>query len=251
MTTNAFEPDGFDSHSHSDIPLRLANTYIPNVLRDSPRRAGVVSKGEIGIGSQEGLIVRDTFFSRELITWVRNQHYGFDSEILDGMNEIVLSNIKKMTAIQMCLDDLGNSITELGLNINMDNYTKLLDELGAMLALNTLKQAADLLGLSEYRDEIVLREINKNFGTATWEASQARAEKSKADARSQEKRDHIVSMSKTLEEVLHKFRTAIRPQQHVTVNKHTKSEAKRDPEREHEESTQRLKSLIDEIVDPK
>lgn len=251
-------PDGFDGYDHSDVPLRMANTYTPNVLQNRLRREGVISRGEIGIGTQPGLIMRDTFFSRELTTWVKNQHYGFDKAVLDEMNEIVLANIKKMTAIQMCLDDLGNSITELGLDINMDNYKKLLDELGALLALDTLRRACDLLGLSDYRDEIVLREIDKEFGTAQWKASRDRAEQGKREALEVSKVNSINSITTVLEELMQKVRGMTRPQAAPHVNRHTEPKrAQRDREeasqarvdRETDKMTQQFKAVIDEIAD--
>lgn len=149
--------------------LRPRNPELRNVLDASKPISSHVTHGEKPFGSDvEGIIVRDTFFSRELRSWLVSGSYGHDKEFLDVVNTAVLSNIKKMVSLQMSLDDLGNSMVENGIeDFDMSGLDALRRPAENLLAINTIRDIMAALDFDKpIADEIVLREVESRFGTA-------------------------------------------------------------------------------------
>ena len=157
------------------IPPNNRNTVSFNL-----RPAAKVTHGEIPFGSStDGIIMRDTFFSNELTKWLVIKHYDYDEDFLESVNTIILDNIKKVISLAMSLDDLSNTIVELGIeNFDVSNTKELSTKVESFLALKTLQELAKAVGLSEDEiAEISIREIENSFGSSRRLANQAKHEK--------------------------------------------------------------------------
>lgn len=88
-----------------------------------------------------------------------------DIELFHKLSLAILTHVQKQTAIKYAVQDAGFNIIRRGLQVDLktDALRKYLEELeGIRLA----GELASLFDLHEYRNEILLREIDRTFGTA-------------------------------------------------------------------------------------
>lgn len=109
--------------------------------------------------------VRDTYFANLYRTWMKHGALGFDSSVHDDMRHALESYITKTVAIKMVTEDASTSAQAVGLQLSLD--TPAIDAFAqAMLDIKLFSEICEIIGFVEFRSEIILREIDKSFGTA-------------------------------------------------------------------------------------
>ena len=95
----------------------------------------------------------------------RLDRYAFDAELHSTLVDIVKHSFERQTSIQMVVNEIGESISSLGLNVNFQ-YKALLKDSINMLTLDILRQLVNVFGLNRYSDEIMVRMVEKTYGTS-------------------------------------------------------------------------------------
>ena len=101
-----------------------------------------------------------------------------DVELFHKLSLAILTHVQKQTAIKYAVQDAGFNIIRRGLQVDLktDALRRYLEDLeGIRLA----GELVSLFDLHEYRNEILLREIDRTFGTAV--ALEAEKRKQSAD----------------------------------------------------------------------
>jgi hypothetical protein len=96
--------------------------------------------------------------------------------------------------------DLKASIKETGIAIEADE--KLFELSASMLELKFIDESIDIFGLNTYKDEIMLRELDTKFGSASTLASERRQHKRKAEDRENWYHTTVASMHNMMRELL-------------------------------------------------
>lgn len=96
-----------------------------------------------------------------------------DVELFHQLSVSILNHIQKQAAIKYAVQDAGFNIIRRGVQVDLktDQLKRYLEDLeGVRLA----EELVSMFGLHEYKHEIVLREIDRVFGTATTIESEKR-----------------------------------------------------------------------------
>lgn len=144
--------------------------------------------------------IRDTFFANLFRRYMHQRNFDFDNETLDNFRALLVSHIERSTAVQMAQADLKASIKETGIAIELDD--KLFELSESMLELTFIKEIIDIFGLGSYKDEIMLRELDTKFGSATTIAAEHRQRKRKVEERENWYHTTVASMHNMMRELL-------------------------------------------------
>lgn len=144
--------------------------------------------------------IRDTFFANVFRKYMHQRSFDFDPEMLDNFRSLLVTHIERATAIQMTQADLKASIKETGIAIEADE--KLFELSASMLELKFIDESIDIFGLNTYKDEIMLRELDTKFGSASTLASERRQHKRKAEDRENWYHTTVASMHNMMRELL-------------------------------------------------
>ncbi len=196
--------DKFEKRSVNPYKPRSADTDV-GVIK--PKKPKAVENSEHG----SKLVIRDTFFMDVLSEMMRKETIAFDEDMLVGMNELILDLIKRQTSIQMAIADVGQSITELGIDIRF-NHTELLSDAENLHRIYAMKELIGLLGVGTYADDIMLRVIENYYGSTR----KIEREKKSEDNKEEEHR-------RTMEALTHKI-TKLLDSQLKSASKVIKSE---------------------------
>ena len=197
--------DKFEKRTTNPYKPRSADTDV-GVIK--PKKPAAVENSEHG----SKLVIRDTFFSNILSEMMREGSIAFDPELLTGMNELILDLIKRQTSIQMAIADVGQSITELGIDIRF-NHAELLADAENLHRMYALKEMIGLLGVGAYSDDIMLRVVENYYGSTR----KIEREKKASDNKDEEHR-------RTMEALTHKI-TKLLDTQLKSASKVIKSES--------------------------
>lgn len=155
-----------------EVPIRHVTFTEEQAISPVP----TTSKGQLP-PTEVTRHVRDTYFANVFRKYVANGRFDHDDELLDNFRDLITTHLERMVSIGMVKSDLTASITEAGINISADE--RLFDISEKMLEARFIEQAIALFGLSRYQDEIMLREIDISFGTATQLAAERRQQERK------------------------------------------------------------------------
>lgn len=144
--------------------------------------------------------VRDTFFSTTFRKYMHQKGFDYDAELLGNYRELLITHIERTTAVSMAQNDLLSSITESGVAIQPDE--KLFELSAKMLELKFITNVIGIFGLTEYRDEIMLRELDSNFGTTNTLAAARRQAQRKAEDREEWYHNTIAGVHNMLRELV-------------------------------------------------
>lgn len=124
--------------------------------------------------------IRDTYFANLYRSWFKNGAFGFDSDLHDDFRNVLKDYITKTVAIKMVTEDASTSAQAVGLKMSLDKHAI---EAFAQSALDIqlFSEICTIVGLHEYRDAIIMRELDKNFGTYRQLESEKRQQKRKED----------------------------------------------------------------------
>jgi hypothetical protein len=126
-------------------------------------RPGTPTESDIIVPQQSTVLT--TYFANLFREWFRAGKIDFDETTHKDFQELVLQYVKQTASVVMVMEDVKVSRNAVGLNLPLDTEAiKTIAE--SMLDIKLLKNMADLLGLSEYVDDIVGIELEKKFGTA-------------------------------------------------------------------------------------
>lgn len=127
-------------------------------------------------------VVRDTYFSTVFREWHASKRFGYNLEVHDGLRDVLLDYIQRSVATKMVTDDIEKSEQATGVRLGFDR-TRVDSLSDSMLEVKLLKDLACCLGLGEYAEDIVQRELDRLFGSAPIQASEKRkqAQKSSED----------------------------------------------------------------------
>lgn len=125
--------------------------------------------------------VRDTYFANIFRKYMAQGRYDHDAEMLNNFRDLITTHLERTVSIGMVRSDLQQSITETGITIESDE--RLFETAQKLLETRFIDDAISMFGLSGFRDEIMLREIDVTFGTATQLAAERRQQQRKAQER--------------------------------------------------------------------
>lgn len=124
--------------------------------------------------------IRDTFFANLYRSWFKNGAFGFDSNLHEDFRRLLSEYITKTVAIKMVTEDASISAQSVGLKMSIDK-TAIESFAQSALDVQLFAGICDIIGMHEYRDAIVMRELDKNFGTYRQLESEKRQQKRKED----------------------------------------------------------------------
>jgi hypothetical protein len=124
--------------------------------------------------------IRDTYFATLYRLWMKDGAFGFDSNVHEDFRKALAEYITKTVAIKMVTEDASTSAQAVGLQLSL-NKAEIEAFASATLDVQLFANICDVIGLTEFRNEIILREIDKTFGTARQLASEKRILKKKED----------------------------------------------------------------------
>lgn len=155
-----------EAHRESDFTdkMRKVNPYKPVTAGDSSgaipvRAAQPVTRDE----NDAKLSLSDTFFADKFAAMRRKNMFDWDEEVLAKLNATLYDDLRRQASIQMVIDDIGNSITSVGIETKFQAGA-LLQDLMSLLRIRSLSEMIKAVGLDDYRDDIVLRVIESSYG---------------------------------------------------------------------------------------
>jgi hypothetical protein len=173
-------------------------------------RPGTPKEADVNVPQQSTVMA--TYFANLFREWFREGKIAFDTETHLNFQELVLQYIKQTASVTMVMEDVKVSRRTVGINLPLD--TDALRTIAEnMLDIKLLKNMADLLGLSEYVDDLVGIELEKKFGT-TLERSRV----------AQKRRQHVLDQERWLRETAAGIHNIVRD-----ISSTLKSEASKQP----------------------
>lgn len=153
-----------EAHQDFTDKMRKVNPYKPVTAGDGSgaipvRAAQPVTRDE----NDAKLALSDTFFADKFATMRRKNMFDWDEEVLAKLNTTLYDDLRRQASIQMVIDDIGNSITSVGIETKFQ-ASALLQDLMSLLRIRSLGEMITAVGLDDYRDDIVLRIIESSYG---------------------------------------------------------------------------------------
>lgn len=124
-------------------------------------------------------VVRDTYFASIFREWDTSKRFGYNVEVHDGLRDVILDYIQRSVAARMVTDDIEKSEQATGVRLGFDR-TRVDSLADSMLELKLFKDLACCLGIGEYAEDIVQREMDRLFGSAPIQASEKRKQAQKS-----------------------------------------------------------------------
>ena len=149
---------------------------------------------------------RDTFFANVFRRYSSAKKFDYDPELVDNLRAVFIEHIERTTAVKMTQNDIVASAKEVGVALEVDD--SLFDVTDKLLDLSFINSMLGIFGLSEYRDEIMLRELDMKFGTAKAIESEHRQAKRKAEDREMQQRETMSGIHNMLRDLVGVTRSA-------------------------------------------
>lgn len=140
---------------------------------------------------------RDSFFTQFMRSFAENSANAVDDKLLASLNEWLSRLIVTTTTVETALRDFGAATTEQGAQIDM-KFAQLEKFLHELIWIRNMRQLFDTLGLSEYADAVIAREIYTEFGNGSEVEADIAKSKSKAFELEQFMRQALSSINKNL-----------------------------------------------------
>lgn len=149
---------------------------------------------------------RDTYFANLFRRYSADKKFDYDTDLVDNLRAVFVEHIERTTAVKMTQNDIVASAKEVGVALEVDE--SLFDVTDKMLDLSFINGMLGIFGLSEYRDEIMLREIDMKFGMAKSIESEHRQAKRKAEERESLNRETMSGIHNMLRDLVGVTRAA-------------------------------------------
>lgn len=191
----------FDNREDFVDKVRPVNPYKPLVAADGSGAIHVQSRTTVeNVEDSSKLQIDDTFFAEKFSEMRRRGVFDWDNDLLGKLNESMYESLCQQASVQMLVNDIGNSITTYGMESEFDGKSLTRDLLG-MLRLKNLLTLLSILGLDDYKDDIMVRLIDTTYGN-TRRIERAKAERDlKQDERAEYGLKLMANMGKQLDEV--------------------------------------------------
>jgi hypothetical protein len=212
---------------------RKFNPYKPQIASDSTGSIPVQRNSKVDNVDDAHVAFHDTFFYDAFSEMRRQGFFSSDKDLLARLSITILDTFKRQASMQMVIDDIGNSITSLGVDTKFD-YQALLKDMISLLTLQTTSRMIDDVGLDKYKDDIMLRLIESYYGQ-TGKFEREGNNRRRIEDESRIRVEHRLSdLTKTLKEMSKDFKhvanASTKPaKQSVFMHSHSKAFLQRAP----------------------
>lgn len=159
-------------------------------------------------------VVDDSPTAQLFRTWISTGQLDYDIDTYTALRETVMDLIRQYVAVSMVESEISQAIISTGIDLQVATKP-FIATANKLLDASVLDKLCNLTGMSEYRTEIVLREIDKGFGTARSLESEHR----KREAEHAADRDWSQGTLSSIHNMFREFLATTRKSQSVVMRK--------------------------------